>query len=268
MFNVANFFTASNLISGILAILFTLTGNLHYAPLAIFCGLVFDFLDGFMARLFKTQGELGKQLDSLADMVTFGVVPGVVMMEILSFIYLDDSLSYTPGTVYIREWLVNSFEFSDIESYLPFTGLIIPFFSLFRLAKFNLDTRQSESFIGLPTPSNTLFFVTYPALIFWSDLQGDESIFLLFFNRYVVVVLIMLLAFMMVSEIKLFSLKVKSFRWKGNEVRIVFLLISGIFILFFGVLSIALIVFLYIILSMIQNLSNKSINNKKTQDEV
>lgn len=267
MFNVANFFTASNLISGIMAILFVFSGHLNLAPYAIFAGLFFDFLDGFMARLFRTQGELGKQLDSLADMVTFGVAPGILMMEVLAFVLIESDLNYVVGESYLIEWFNEYLSLSSFGSWFPFAGLLIPFFSLFRLANFNIDTRQSESFIGLPTPSNTLFFITFPALLFWSSFDSASGVLIFFFNPYFIVVLMFVFGLLMVSELPLFSLKIKSFGWKGNEIRILFLIISVIFIALFGALSIALIVFLYLILSIIQNkLYNSTI--KTRQDEI
>ena len=257
MFNLANLFTAANLMSGVLAIVFVLSGRIDLAPFAVFCGLLFDFLDGFVARLFKTSGELGKQLDSFADMVTFGVAPGVIMLVVLTV----DLASFGEGIT--LESIQNGYYawFSDLDpftlsgNYVPFFGLVLPFFSMFRLAKFNLDTRQSESFIGLPTPSMTLFFMTFPLALVYS-MQSTESVnaFTLFlFNPWFVIGLILIFGLLMVSEIPLFSLKVKSFKWNGNQIRIMFLLISLILILVFKVWSIALIVFLYLILSMIEN---------------
>lgn len=265
MFTLANLFTASNLISGIFAILFALMGRLDLAPYAIFAGALFDFLDGFVARLFKTTGELGKQLDSLADMITFGVAPGVMMLVVLtvdpnSLNDLNDVAKIKEG---VDDWFVGLFngEFDLI----PLAGLIIPFFSLFRLAKFNIDTRQSESFIGLPTPANTLFFTTFP-LVLTSMIHNSEpvgEVYLVLFNTYFLIALMTLMGLLMVSEIPLFSLKVKHFKLKGNEIRFSFLLISLIFILVFKVWSIALIVFLYLVFSIIEN----SIF-KKNKDEV
>lgn len=257
MFNLANLFTAANLICGILAIIFALSGRLDLAPFAVFGGLLFDFFDGFVARLLKVSGELGKQLDSFADMVTFGVAPGVIMMVILTV----DPANFGDGFTVLQiqqdytSWF-SSLDFKTFSgNYTPFLALLIPFFSMFRLAKFNIDTRQSESFIGLPTPSMTLFFMTFPLALVYA-LSSDNLVnqFTLFvFNPWFIGVLIVIFGGMMISEIPLFSLKVKSFGWKGNQIRIVFLLISLVLILVFSVWSIALIVFLYLILSMIDN---------------
>jgi CDP-diacylglycerol--serine O-phosphatidyltransferase len=253
MFNLANLFTASNLICGILAIVFALSGRLDLAPIAIFCGLIFDFLDGFIARLMKTSGELGKQLDSFADMITFGIAPGVIMMLVLTV--QPANFESVISIVQIHENYLLWFNAIDLTTfsgnYIPFIGLLLPFFAMFRLAKFNLDTRQSESFIGLPTPSMTLFFMVFPLALVYNLSWNEYSILL--FNPWLILCLIVVFGLLMVSEIPLFSMKVKSFGWQGNQIRIVFLLISLGLILAFRVWSIALIVFLYLILSMIEN---------------
>lgn len=257
MFNLANLFTSFNLISGILAIILALTGHLFAATMCVFAGAIFDFLDGFMARLFKTSGELGKQLDSLADMVTFGVVPGVIMMVVFT---IDIESLQSSGISQVAAEAVRLSFFSWVDSFfvdfksfnlLPLTALLIPFFSLFRLAKFNLDTRQTTSFIGLPTPANTLFFMTFPLVLS----LGANSLgsFEVLFNPYIIMVLIISMGLLMVSEVPLFSLKFSKMSFGGNEIRIIFLLISLILILLFKVWAIALIVFLYLILSVIEN---------------
>ena len=252
MFNVANILTAGNLISGILSVVFALQGDLLLAPVFIFVGALFDFLDGFAARLLKTSGELGKQLDSLADMVTFGVAPGIIIMVLL---VLGEGESYALTEVAIREnmsaWFLGVKQ--GDSSMMPFAGLLFPFFAMFRLAKFNIDTRQSESFIGLPTPAATLFFMAFPLAYKW----GDNAINQIVFNQWLMIVLVVVFGILMVSELPLFSLKFKRFGWKGNEIRFLFLLISLVLILLFSFWSIALIVFLYLILSIIENIFRK-----------
>lgn len=176
MFNIPNLFTAANMLCGFVSIILALFGRIDLAPLFILVALIFDFLDGFIARRMNLQGELGKQLDSLADMVTFGIAPGIIML-VMIVIGIDFSalLSKESGTnfqntelsyyafIQIWDWIQaliygvpNDFDASI--KYLPFIALIIPFFSMFRLAKFNLDKRQSDRFRGIPTPLNTIFF--------------------------------------------------------------------------------------------------------------
>lgn len=255
LFNIPNLLTAGNMLCGVLAILCALTSRPDLAVYLIFLGAIFDFLDGFVARKLKVDGEMGKQLDSLADMVTFGVAPGVVMFGFITF-----SIELTWGEVLFRDWARELFRFESFLYWLPITSLFIPFFSLFRLAKFNLDTRQSESFIGLPTPANTLFFMSYPLVLSNKEVFNQFDYFM--FNPIVISVLVVVMSVLLVSEIPLFSLKFKHFKWKGNEIRFLFLLISFLFILVFRFWSLALIVFLYLILSLIQNKILKTSKNE------
>lgn len=253
MFNLANLITSFNLISGILAILFALSGHLFAAVMFVFAGAIFDFLDGFIARKSNTSGELGKQLDSLSDMVTFGVAPGVVMMIVLitsDLGFENVQLKGSSGLI-LFDWIDSFFQPDKTTSLLPLFGLLIPFFSLFRLGKFNIDTRQTTSFLGLPTPANTLFFMTYP-LILSSDSESIGDLGFMF-NPYIIILLIVLMGLLMISEIPLFSLKFSKFKMKGNEIRIAFLIGSFILILFFQIWAIALIIFLYVILSLMEH---------------
>jgi CDP-diacylglycerol--serine O-phosphatidyltransferase len=249
MFNIPNLFTAANLLSGCIAIILAFAGRIDLAPFAIFAGALFDFCDGFIARKMNLQGEMGKQLDSLADMITFGLAPGMIMFFILLSVGSDPVESKS-----LNIWVENILN-GDSSNYYPFVALVIPFFSLFRLAKFNLDTRQTESFIGLPTPANTLFFMAYPLVTMYSDVNISEvtgfSAFM--FHPISISIVIVVMSLLLVSEIPLFSLKFKSFGVKGNEIRYSFLLISLIFIIIFKAWALALIVFLYLVLSILEN---------------
>ncbi|NRA11851.1 MAG: CDP-alcohol phosphatidyltransferase family protein [Crocinitomicaceae bacterium] len=264
MFNIANLFTAANMLSGILAILLAIMGRIDLAPFAIFAGAIFDFLDGFIARLTKSDGELGKQMDSLADMITFGVAPGIIMMVIMTmdmreFInsdHLYELINYSTDKFF---WGV----FEDRQIFaLPFFALFIPFFSMFRLAKFNVDKRQTNSFIGLPTPALTLFFMAFPLVLCYSDITYSPTIQMLY-DPINLSVLIIVMSLLMVVPLPMFSLKFKTFGWKSNEIRYTFLLISTALILIFQTWSIALIVILYLILSLIG-----IIFLKKKKDEI
>ena len=265
MFNLANLFTAANLMSGIVAIVLALTGSWNIAPYAIFAGLIFDFLDGFVARFLKNSSEFGKQLDSLADIVTFGVAPGIIMMVVLAIntdsIVQGDSYGMIKNDFNL--WINDLIDNNMNGSWFPLAGLMIPFFSLFRLAKFNTDSRQTDSFIGLPTPANTLFFMTFPLVLgHCSDYCGTSAIIPFIFNPWIIVGLILLMGILMISEIPLFSLKLKNFGFKGNEIRIVFLLISLVFLLLFGLWSMALIVILYLTMSIAKNIFYKRKKNE------
>jgi CDP-diacylglycerol--serine O-phosphatidyltransferase len=277
MFNIPNLFTAGNLFCGIFAILLSLSGYVHLAPFLIFIAMFFDFLDGFLARLLKQQSELGKQLDSLADMISFGLAPGVFMLVILihitgvggsDFVEINKEYFFSEKvkdySANFLIWFDNLIYFKQ-ANFIPLIGLLIPFMSLFRLAKFNIDTRQSESFIGLPTPANTLFFCVFPLLISTKEsANGFEKTMLdLIFHPVFIISFIVLFSILLVSELPLFSLKIKRFSWKGNEIKFIFLITCLIIILLTGFWSFGIIVLLYIILSIVEN----NFINKK-QDEI
>jgi len=255
MFNLANFFTSFNLLSGVSAILFALVGRLDIAVFAIVFGAFCDFLDGFIARKMNTQGELGKQLDSLADMVTFGVAPGVIMFVILC-IPNPIEITYTSSEIAaLVQESVNKVIRLEKGGLLPLMGFVIPFFALFRLANFNIDTRQTSSFIGLPTPAATLFFLVFPLILSFPDYSPEflKTFSEIVFSPFIICFVIVIVSLMMVSSLPLFSLKFKDFSWSNNTMRYVFLLISLIFIVFLRTWSIAIIVFLYLFLSLIEN---------------
>lgn len=262
MFKLANLLTGLNLTSGILAILLTLLGRLELSVFFIVLGAVFDFLDGFTARMLKQQSELGKQLDSLADMVTFGVAPGLILFVTMAiniqFYGLDMSADEIRYDFFRYLELILS---GIINDFTPFLALLIPFFALFRLAKFNLDERQTDSFIGLPTPAMTLFVLSYPLIMSFHQYSPSfmEPFELLWFHPAFIITNIVLLSLLMVSEIPLFSLKFKTFKWKDNKLRFFFMLISIVIILFFKTWATAIIVFLYLILSL-SNTAKKKTN--------
>ena len=270
MFSIPNLITALNLISGTLAIIAALLGRVDIAPYFIFLGAIFDFFDGFTARLLKKSGELGKQLDSLADMVTFGFAPGVIMFIMLIFSISDSielGLTFQEHTRYlVQNWA--SIVFYNLPNtipthllHLPFFALLIPFFSMFRLAKFNIDTRQSDSFIGLNTPANTIFFTTFPLALTLNFENYFQSKWLHFiYSPEFITPLIGVMSLLLIAEIPMFSLKFKSFNWKNNKLRYSFLLTSLILIVTLLVWSIPIIVFLYVILSIIENNFNSKQN--------
>lgn len=276
MFNIPNLFTASNLMCGVISIILALSGRLEWACYFIFFAGIFDFFDGFLARKMKIAGEMGKQLDSLADMVTFGVAPGVLMFVMLALITSGlDSTSFllTIGGFSPKEYVSAStpgiihglltFEGGLGKNILPFCGLIIPFFSLFRLAKFNIDTRQSESFIGLPTPANTIFFTAFPLLYVqaFNNHLKDAFIFKVL-QPEILIPIILVMSLLLIAELPLFALKFKDFSWKNNQVRFVFLGSCAILIPLLLAWSIPIIIILYLLLSLIENY------RKKTQNEI
>jgi CDP-diacylglycerol--serine O-phosphatidyltransferase len=213
-----------------------------------------------MARLLKVPSELGKQLDSLADMVTFGVAPGIIVFSILGGpLGIANLLSVGSITSRRSSILIDLLGGSSsfLGKNLAYIAFLIPIFALFRLAKFNLDTRQTDSFIGLPTPAMTLFFAVIPVMVLspigFMDLSRAHLIQYVLLNPDFLVSTTVLFSILMVAEIPLFALKFKHFKWKGNEIRFIFLTISVgmLAILFFW--AVPLIIILYVILSLINN---------------
>jgi CDP-diacylglycerol--serine O-phosphatidyltransferase len=263
LITIPNALTGGNLVCGILAIFSAFTVRFDLIPVFIMLAALFDFLDGMAARILKQSSPLGKQLDSLADMVSFGVAPGVLMMVVLSGLtIIGESWMYNIDFFRMawESWLGIMFGEGVIErtlfDFVPFLGLLIPLFSLLRLAKFNIDERQTDSFIGLPTPGNALFFMIFPlALVF--ELDNTTTSFSFLFSWKVVVLLIFVFSKLLISELPLFSLKFKNLKFKGNEIRFFFLLCCAILIPLLKVWSVAIIVFLYLILSIIVYLKSK-----------
>lgn len=255
MFNVPNLITAGNLLCGIFAIILAFAGRIDIAPYFIFAAAVLDFFDGFAARLLKQHSELGKQLDSLADVISFGLAPGLIMFQLL--IYTNHYYILCSGDV-MRKWIS---DLSDLNtnSFFPLIALLIPVFSMFRLAKFNIDTRQSDSFIGLPTPANTIFFMTFP-LVLSSEIHKTgwaHDLIIQLMNPWIMIPMILVMCYLLIAELPLFALKFKSFGWKGNEIRFIFLITCGILIFTLGWWSLAIIILLYLILSIINNITRK-----------
>lgn len=277
MFNLANFITGSNMLCGFLAITLALAGRIDIAPLFIFLGAVLDFFDGFVARKIGVSGAMGKQLDSLADVITFGVAPGVITLVMIVLgvdnsslfpvedatrVYQNDLTYYTYFQV--SAWMQalvynvpNNFDASI--KFLPFVAMIIPFLSMFRLAKFNIDERQTERFHGLPTPLNTMFFMFFP-LYFSLNLDNwaHQGKFIHWiFDCYTIAGIAVLMSLMMITDIPLIALKFKNFSWKDNKFRYLLVGKSLIIILIFQLWAIPIIVILYLILSIIDNYTTK-----------
>lgn len=231
--HIPNLLTLGNLFCGTLATIFAIEGNFKLVALLVVMGIVFDFFDGFAARLLKVTGELGKQLDSLADMVTSGVVPGLVMLGLLK----ENS----------TEIITFSNE-TSIAAYIPYLGLLLTLGACYRLAKFNIDTRQSTSFIGLPTPAMSLFVIFLPLIKVTESVEFVKN---LLDNNYFLMLITVLLTYLMNAELPLFSLKVKNFSIKDNWVKYGFLLISLGMIVFLQYLSVPLIITLYVLISVL-----------------
>lgn len=209
--HIPNTITSCNLISGAIATTFAVGSNVKMALFFIILGAVFDFFDGMSARLLKVSSPIGKELDSLADDITFGLAPATIVFSQLGVIDYPSFLE-------------------PFRSYLPYVAFIIAAFSALRLAKFNLDERQTMGFIGLPTPANALF---------WGSLIMSAPSFIEN-NKYGVFILIALVfitSYMLVCELPMFALKFKHWGWKGNEVKYIFVCLSIIILATMGILE-------------------------------
>lgn len=228
--HIPNLITLINLFCGRIAVVFVSESNYEMAFYMVCLGIFFDFFDGFFARLFKVSSPLGLQLDSLADMVTSGVVPGYVMYTLF----------------------VKSANPHDVigSAFIPFLGFIVTLGSCYRLANFNIDTRQTDSFIGLPTPANALFILSLPLVIEFSD---SLMIFEILTNHWVLLGIALCSAYVLNAEIPLFALKIKKFNLKDNALQIVFLLISLVMLIFLHYIAIPLIIIFYVLLSVVNN---------------
>jgi CDP-diacylglycerol---serine O-phosphatidyltransferase len=235
MKHIPNFITSLNLASGFVSIIFILNGDLITASWLILAAMVFDFLDGFVARTLKAYSELGKQLDSLADLVSFGVAPGLIIYRLLL------------SSVGSGSQLV--FNFSDPASYvLLFIPALMPVCAALRLAIFNLDTTQTTSFKGLPTPANALTVITF---VIGGYFSGSSFISAFMASPVWLTVLSLFLSIMMVTRIPLLSLKFKDLKIKGNEGRYILIILCAAMISIFGIGSIPGIIPLYIIVSLL-----------------
>lgn len=213
--HIPNFITSLNLFSGCVAVFLAFNGNYQGAFIAILIAAVFDFLDGFAARMLKAYSPMGKELDSLADVISFGMAPGAIVFSLLNE--------------------------TGINELLPYLAFLIPVFSGLRLARFNIDERQTSSFIGLPTPANA---------IFWAGLAFSFSDFLVT-NLWILVVFTLLFSYLLVAEIPMFSLKFKNLAWKDNQIQFLFLIGCAIILAIFQLNAFALLVGWYILLSVI-----------------
>jgi CDP-diacylglycerol--serine O-phosphatidyltransferase len=231
---IPHILTLSNLFFGCAAIICLITGNWDQAIIFIFISGIADFFDGMAARALSVSGELGKQLDSLADVVSFGFVPGII-----SYILISRSMGYSYSPINELNWAAMS-------------GFILTLFSAIRLGKFNIDTRQSHGFIGLNTPTNTFFFCGLLWLV-----EGHAELINLIDNPYGWVIISVFMSLMMVVPLPMFSFKVKKLSIQGNEYRILLVLGIILLIIFFGKAALSLSVIYYILLSIIQFLLKK-----------
>ncbi|MBC7655463.1 MAG: CDP-diacylglycerol--serine O-phosphatidyltransferase [Oligoflexus sp.] len=213
--HIPNALTCGNLFSGCMGIVYAFNGDLKTVAFFVLLSGIFDFFDGFVARLLHVKSDIGKELDSLADVISFGFLPGAIMYQLL---------------------LISG------AGNLAYTGFLITIFSALRLAKFNIDTRQTEDFIGLNTPMNTFFIISLPWLIGNFAFIGDT---------YFLISIVLITSYLLISEIKLFSMKMSGLSWSQNKYKFIFLILSLVLMAFLKFAAIPVILILYILFSQI-----------------
>lgn len=228
--NIPNLLTGLNLAFGFTAIIMAMQGALTTAAWLLLVAAVFDFSDGFAARMLKAYSELGKQLDSLADAVSFGVAPGI-----LAYKTMEMALN------------TNLQEASGVNFFLLLLPALIPVFSALRLAKFNLDTRQTTSFVGMPTPASALIFVSVVLIV----ANSSEGVSIYILNPWVLAILIIVDSVLMISSLPMFSLKVKSASFKDSYVQYLFALLAILMLVFFKLQALLMIMVSYVLISLI-----------------
>jgi len=234
--HIPNTLTLLNLFAGLCALIHAFNGNYAEAFSLVCLGIFFDYWDGFLARILDVKSELGLQLDSLADMVTSGVVPGLIVYKMLADIQENQAqYSLTEETYYM--------------GVVPYIGFLITLGSCYRLANFNIDTRQTDSFIGLPTPANALMICSLPIIL--EQTGGESFVFDYLSNPYVLVIIALISTFLLNAEIPLFSLKLKSFAWRSNKLQYSFLFVSLVLLVALEFAAIPLIIVAYVLTSLL-----------------
>jgi len=237
--HIPNFITLLNLFCGCLAIVASFKFDLIFASLFVFIGAFFDFIDGFLARLFNARSDVGKELDSLADVVTFGVVPSIIIYQLIQNYSFDCQI----------------LDKYKAMNYFPF---IIALFSAIRLAKYNIDNRQTISFLGLPTPANAIFWASVPIILYQYEHNLNYNFLnpyfaYVFHNPYYLMLLTLIFSILLVVELPLFSVKFKDLSWSNNKIRYYFLIAALVLIIFFQFTALPLIIVLYVLMSVINH---------------
>ncbi len=246
--HIPNLITLLNVFCGCVATVFAVLNQLELAVFFVFMGIVFDFFDGFAARLLDVKSELGLQLDSLADMITSGLVPGIVMFQLLA-------MSMSGG------WNVDLSSQMEHDTFwvglkvapLPFLGFVITLASAYRLAKFNIDENQVSSFVGLPTPANALLILSLPLILLY---QNSEFLSVIILNQWFLIAITLLSAFLLNAKIELFALKFKNWRFQDNALRYIFIIVSLVLLITMKFLAVPLIIAFYILSSLLSKTSN------------
>ena len=235
-FWLPNTITAMNLVCGSLAVFFAVDGQLGWAAIFIFAAAIFDFLDGFSARLLKAYSSIGKELDSLADTVSFGLAPAAIVFTMLEL------------TLFGKNQPIQEIEANWSQWIVLFTSLVIPVAGAFRLAKFNTDTRQTDQFLGMPIPANAIFFASLALIL---ELGTKQNIVPVILNKYTILASIFICSFLMVSELPMFNLKFKNLKLKENGLRYLFITTTILMLIFLEVYALPLIIIWYVLLSVV-----------------
>lgn len=241
-FWVPNAITSMNLICGCMAVFFAIDGQLGWAAVFIFAASVFDFSDGFAARLLKAYSPIGKELDSLADLVSFGLAPAAMVFTMLEF------------AIFKKNQPIQDIEANWSQWITLYSSLVIPLAGAFRLAKFNTDDRQSEQFLGMPIPANAIFFASLGLIL---ELGENVSVMQIILNKHVLVASIFACSFLMISELPMFNLKFKSLKFKENSLRFLFLGTTLLMLVFLQLYALPLIIIWYVLLSLITYFTEK-----------
>ena len=240
--HIPNFITLLNLFCGSVAVIFAVQGELVTAAFLAFLGIFFDFFDGLLARKLNAQSELGLQLDSLADVVTSGLVPGIVMFQLFNLSNGQDWNFFGDSDGYGFEETISTI------SALPFLGLLITLASAYRLANFNIDENQSDSFVGIPTPANTLLIVSFPLIM---EFQNNDTMNAIILNQWFLVIITLVSCYLLNARITLLALKFKNWSFKDNAARYILIIMAIVLMAIFQFAAIPLIILFYIFISLL-----------------
>ncbi|MEX0273918.1 MAG: phosphatidylcholine/phosphatidylserine synthase [Flavobacteriaceae bacterium] len=244
--HIPNFITLLNVFCGCVATVFAVLNQLEYAAFFVFVGIIFDFFDGLAARWLNAKSELGLQLDSLADVITCGVVPGIVMFQLLGM-GMDGGWN-----VEVHKEAVSSMFWTGLKVRpLPFIGFLITMAAAYRLARFNIDDTQTDSFVGLPTPANALLIVSLPLILLY---HGNDFLNQWILNPWFLVALTFLSVYLMNSRLRLFALKFKSWGFAENAHRYLFVVICAVLLITLRFLAVPFIILLYLGMSVLMEL--------------
>lgn len=240
--HIPNSITLLNVFCGCVATIFAVMNRLELAALFVALGIFFDFFDGLAARVLNVKSELGLQLDSLADMITSGLVPGIIMFQLLAMSQTD---GWGDGSHFFME--TGEVKFMHL---LPFFGFVVTMASGYRLAKFNIDENQTSSFIGLPTPANALLILSLPLILLY---QNNDIINGIILNKWFLIVLTLVSAYLLNCSLPLFALKFKNTSFKDNAMRYIFIIISLVLIVTMHFMAIPIIILFYVVSSFVQD---------------